>query len=193
MSEFVFFSASGLGFLGALIFWATRTLRTTVDAKSFSDVQQALTDVQLELPPKFIGTKIFSEQDWNFICTHTSASIQRTFLEERKALAISWLRQVRRIVGLLMKFHRTAVRGNVSLSPSLEFRLAFDYLFFLLTFQVLCAIIRMRGPFCAGRFVSFTVSAADQLSYLSGHILVGMDPSRLGQIKNNWSNKAATA
>ena len=193
MSEFVLFSAIGLGFLGLLMFWANRTLSSTVDAKSFSEVQQALTELQLDLPPKFIGTKIFSEQDWNFICTHTSPSIQRTFLEERKALAVSWLRQMRRSVGLLMEFHRTAVRGNVNLSPSLELRLAFDYLFFLLTFQVLCAIIRLRGPFCAGRFISFTVSAADKLSYLSGHILVGLDPSRLGQIKNNWSNKAAAA
>src|ERR1019366_9349183 len=129
MTEFVLFSAGGLGFLGILVFWANRTLHSSIDAKNFSEVQQALTDVQLELPPKFIGTKIFSEQDWNFICTHTSPSIQRTFLEERKALAISWLRQMRRNIGLLMKFYRTAVRDNVSLSPSLEFRLAFDYLF----------------------------------------------------------------
>ena len=193
MSEIVIFSASGLGFLGLLIFWASRTVRSTVDPKQYSEVQQALTEVQLEMPPKIIGAKIFSEEDWSFIRTHTDPPIQRIFLEERKALAISWLRQVRGIVGLLMKFHRTAVRGNVSLSPAIELRLAFDYLFFLLTFQVLCAMIRVQGPFVAGRFATFTVSFADQLSYLSGHILVGMDASRLGRIKNNWSNKAAAA
>ena len=193
MSEILFFSAGGLGFLGLLMFWASRTLKTTVDAKSLSEVEQALSEVQLELPPKFIGTKIFSEHDWNFIRTHTPPSIQRSFLEERKVLAIAWLKQVRGSVGLLMQFHRRAVRGNVSLSPSLEFRLAIDYLFFLLTFQVLSAMIQMRGPFYAGRFVNFPVSAADQLSYLSGHILVGLDPSRLGRIKSNWSNKAAAA
>jgi hypothetical protein len=193
MSEIVIFSASGLGFLGLMIFWASRTARSTVNAKQFSEVQQALTEVQLELPPKLVGTKIFSEEDWNFIRAHTAPAIQRIFLEDRKALAISWLRQVRGNVGLLMKFHRTAVRGNVSLSPSIELRLAFDYLFFLLTFQVLCAMIRVQGPFVVGRFANFTLSAADQLSYLSGHILVGMDASRLGRIKNNWSNKAAAA
>lgn len=190
MSEILLFSASGLVFLCLLIFWASRTLGSAVDPKNLSAVQQALSDVQLELPPKILGTKIFSEQDWHFIHTQTPPSIQRAFLEERKELAIFWLRQMRRNVELLMKFHRTVVRGSVSLSPSLELRLAFEYLLFLLTFQVLCGMIDVKGPFFAGRFASFTVSVADQLSYLSGHILVGLDASRLGQIKNNWANKA---
>src|SRR5580765_4047942 len=108
MTEFVLFSACGLGFLGVLAYWANRTLSSTVDARSLSEVQEAFTDVKLELPPRIVGTRIFSEQDWNFISTHTSVAIQRTFLAERKRLAIAWLRQTRSNVAQLMRFHRTA-------------------------------------------------------------------------------------
>jgi hypothetical protein len=142
----------------------------------------------LELPSHALGERIFASQDWDFISANASREIQRTFLHERKSLAMSWLRQTRTNVGRVMEFHRKAVRGCVRLNPSLELRLALNYIVFLLTYEVLCALILLRGPFWVRELVRYTNGIADQMSYLSGHILVGMDPTVLGRIKSRWYN-----
>src|ERR1019366_970114 len=105
MSELLFFLAIGLGFLLMLLLWVRRSAGAGVDRAGFSEVQELLTMVQLELPPRAWGERIFASQDWDFISTSTPPGIQRIFLQERKALALSWLRQTRSKVGQLMNFH----------------------------------------------------------------------------------------
>ena len=191
MSELFLFLAIGIGFLFLLLIWLLRSAVPPVDKTGLYEAQAVLTTVQVELPPRALGERIFSQQDWDFISTHASPGIQRIFLQERKALAYSWLRQTRNKIGQLMNFHRKAVRRNIRLSPSLELRLAFDYVLFLLTYEILCGLIWLRGPFHARRTIAYAASMADQLAYLSGHILVGLDPVRLSRIKTSWSGRPA--
>ena len=146
-----------------------------------------LTAAHLDIPSAALGERIFSLQDWEFIATYTPAEIQRTFLQERKALALAWLRQTRETVGQLMRFYRKAVRGNAAISPAVEFRLALDFVLFLLAYESLCALIRVWGPFCARRMVGYAARTAEEMSSLSGQVLAGLDPAHLGRIQSNWS------
>ena len=191
MSELFIFLAIGIGFLILLLIWLLRSAVPPVDKTGLYEAQAVLTTVQVELPPRALGERIFSPQDWDFISTHASPGIQRVFLQERKALALSWLKQTRKRVGQIMTFHRIAVRGDIRLSPSLELRLAFDYILFLLTYEILSCLIWLRGPFHARHIVGYAASIADELAYLSGHVLVGLDPIRLSRIKNSWSGRPA--
>jgi hypothetical protein len=187
MSELFIFLVIGLGFLILLLVWVLQGVGSPVSGTRLSEAEAVLTAVQMELPPRALGERIFSPEDWDFITAHTTPGIQRLFLRERKILAYSWLRQTRRNIGRLMDFHRKAVRRNIRLDPSLEFRLALDYALFLLMYEILLGLIWLRGPFCARRIVGYAASMADQLAYLSGHILVHLDPARLNRIKNGWS------
>jgi hypothetical protein len=189
MGEFLFFLGIGFGSLGLLFLWAKRTVGSRVDPTKLSEVHEVLTIVELELPSRALGERIFALEDWDFTSANTSNGIQRMFLKERKLLAVSWLQQTRSAVGRMMKFHRKAVRGDIRLSPSLELRLALDYVLFLLTYEILCGLIWLRGPYCVRSIFSYTAGIADQVSYLSGQFLVGLDAARLGRIKSRWISR----
>jgi hypothetical protein len=191
MSEFLFFLAVGIGSVALLLIWLMRTVFPRVDKTGLHKAQVILTTVEVELPPRALGERIFSEEDWNFISNCTAPGIQRIFLEERKALALSWLKQTRKRVGQIMTFHRIAVRQDVQLSPTLEVRLAVDYLLFVFSYNFLYALIWLRGPFFARGIISYVAGIADQLSYVSGQMLLDLDPIRLGKIKDRWSSRVA--
>jgi hypothetical protein len=191
MNEMFLFLAIGLGFLILLLRWVWQSPGIPAEGPRPSEEQVLLTTIQLELPPRALGARIFALQDWDFISASTPPEIQRIFLGERKALALSWLAETRRKVVQLMAFHRKAVRGNITLSPTLEFRLAFDYVLFLLTYEILRGLIRLRGPFRARVFVGYATSTADHFSYLSGCALSGLNPVLLNRIKDRWSGGPA--
>ena len=193
MTEFFFFIVIGLGFLVLLLWGVWRNGRLSVDTRDLRATQAIWMTVRLELPPRALADRIFSPEDRDFITASASPDIQRKFLQERKALALSWLQQTRDMVGQIMEFHRKAVRGDVDLSPSLEVRIGLDYVLFLGSYGLLWTLIQLRGPFYARSFVAHAASLADHFSYLSGRGLVGLDAVRLDRIKGSWiSGPSAT-
>ena len=188
MNEFLVFLFIGLGFLMVLLVWLLRSAGSSVEGVVVSEARAVLTTMHVELPPRALVERIFAPQDWQFVSTLTPPEVRSIFLRERKALALSWLRQTRKRTGMLMDFHRKAVRTNIDLNPSFELRLAVGYLLFLFSYQVLCSMIWLWGPFCARGIVGHVVNTAEQLSLLSGRTLIGMDPLSIERIKSSWSS-----
>jgi len=189
MNEYVLFLSGGVGFLSLLLIWLLRGDGSAASAGEDAVVSEAravLTAMHVELPPRALVERIFAPQDWQYVSTLAPSQVQGLFLRERKALALSWLRQTRKQTGMLMEFHRKAVRTNVDLSPSFELRLALGYVVFLLSYQVLCSVIWLWGPFVARGVVGYVVNISEQLSFLSGRTLVGMDPMSINRIRSSW-------
>jgi len=185
MNEFLCFLFVGLGFLILLLVWLLRSAGSSIDGAVVSEARAALTTIHVELPPRALVERIFDPQDWQFVSMLTPPQVQGIFLRERKALALSWLRQTRKQTGMLMAFHRKAVRTNVDLSPAFELRLAYGYFLFLASYGVLCGLIWLWGPFCARGIVGYVVNISEQLSFLSGRALIGMDPLRINKIRSS--------
>ena len=191
MAEALFFLGVGLAVLVALALWVHRSAAPVLEPETVSHVQEVLTAVHLDFPPRNVGERIFARDDWNFVVSQAAPSVQRRFLNDRKAVALAWLAETRLALQKLMRFHRRAVRGNANLSPAVEIRLALGYFSFLLVYDVLRAVIWLRGPFAAQRVVGYAFGMADQLSYLSGHVLAGLDPMHLSRIQSRWASKPA--
>jgi len=189
MNQLVLFLAAGVLLLAFLLFWALRATESAAGSKALSDARETLTALELELPPRALVERIFSPQDWDFVSSQNAVQIRLTFLQERRTIALSWLRQTRKQAARLMDFHRRAVRWNSNLSPAIEIKLAANYVLFLLVCEILLGLIWLRGPFYARRMVGYAMGMAEQLWFTSGQLLAGLDPARLSRIKAVWTNR----
>ena len=193
MSELVIFLAIGLALLGLLLLWVQRSAEATASRREFSEAREALTALQLEPPPGALVERIFALQDWDFVSSLALPRLQRVFLQERRAIALSWLRQTRLKVRGLMDFHLRAVRRNIALSPTVEIKLAVHYVLFLLICQILLGLIWLRGPFGARRMVGYTASVGEHLAFIFGSLLARLEPAHLARLRTDWSHRSTAS
>ena len=183
----------GLNVVALLLIWLQRKAGLPASSRDMSEAQEALRTAQVELPPRALGERIFAMHDWKFVSNQAPLRVQRLFLQERKAVALSWLRKTREQVRQLRRFHRGTLRENLRPSAAVGIRLAIDSIRFLMVYDTARVLIWVGGPFRARRMVRRATSVAEQMSYLPGRLLVGLDASRLSRIKNDWLRRSAAA
>ena len=193
MSQLLPFLAIALLLLTLLLLLAQRSTRAAASRREPSVAREALAALQLELPPRDLVERIFAWQDWDFVSNQTGVQIRHIFLQERTAIALSWLRQTRKQAGRLMDFHLSAVRRNINLSPAIEIKLGANYVLFLLVCRFLHGLIWLRGPFRARRLVGYAAGVAEQLWSISAQWLSSLDPARRGMIERDWTHKSAAS
>lgn len=179
MSELLFFLALSLALLVLLLLWASRGARVAANQEEIAGVQEALAALQLAGPPRTLEEKIFAGRDWEFVSKRTPRPIQLEFLNDRKKLALSWLRESRKKVAEVLALHRTAARQWSSLRPAAELGLVVHYLFFLMVYAILFGLIWLRGPFALRRMVSYASELAEQLSISAALLLVELERAYL--------------
>lgn len=193
MSELVIFVAIGLALLVLLLLWVQRSVGSAGSARELAGARDALADLQLDLPPQALVERIFSSQDSDFVSRHALPPVQRIFLQERKVVALAWLRHTRKKVEQIMDFHRRTVRRHISLSPAFEVKLAINYMLFLLMCGILLCLIWLSGPFRVWRMVGYAAAVAEQLSLILGRLLAGLDSALFGKIKIDWTYRSAAS
>jgi len=72
----VLYVISDVIFLILLLLWVARSRGrgSRVDRTAVSDVQALLATVDLELPPRRLGERIFGPQDLDFVATRTTSA-----------------------------------------------------------------------------------------------------------------------
>ena len=175
MTSAVFFIAIGVLLLFLLAAWCIRTGSQHMPAVEVARMEEVLSAVQLELPSRAIGERIFSQADWHFVSQCARADVQRCFLEQRKALALGWLRETSSAVKEVMNVHRRAARSNADLNPWLEFQLFLQFASFLVFCHFLTVLVRLRGPFAPRKAVGYIIGLSDQLCYISGRALASLN------------------
>jgi len=118
-----------------------------------------------------LSARIFASEDSDFVASESSRQFARTFRESRAALALDWLRGVRRQVKVLRRAHLVAARGNHDLRPADELRLGFEFLLFQLTSGLLFLIIWVYGPMHAAKLVGYSLELSEQLRRMTASIL----------------------
>jgi hypothetical protein len=114
------------------------------------DVQKpALTngdqDAAEPCPEEFVY-RVFSRGDWEFVRGLKAGNIERLFEQERKKVALVWVRQTSATIGKVIHKHAEAARQ----SKNLEFSTEINILAQFLTLKVVCGIlfiaIQTAGP-----------------------------------------------
>ena len=82
MNDFNIFLIAGMGLLAALVLWARRSAATAPApaSEAASIAQEVLAAVQLELPSRTLGERIFSLEDRDFVARQLPGDLQRQFL-----------------------------------------------------------------------------------------------------------------
>ena len=185
--------AVGLNLVALLLIWLQRKAGLPASSRDMSEAQEALRTAQVELPPRALGERIFEKPDWDFISFQAPLRVQRLFLQERKAVTLAWFRQTREQVRQLRRFHRGTLRENLRPSAAVGIRLAIDSARFRLVCDTARLLIWLGGPFWARRMARHATDVAEQMAYLPGRLLIGLDARRMSRIKNDWLRRSAAA
>ena len=165
----LFSVVAGVLLLGILIYWAFRRPWSVPESESSpADTSKAL---RLELPPADLIERVLDPRDLAFVRKESPAETVRLFEQERRALAISWLRHTRRQVACLMSYHVDAVRQNINLQPALEIKLGLHYVRFLVVCQLILGLSYVRGPFEIRPIMGYVVGVTTRLRGVSDKLL----------------------
>jgi hypothetical protein len=113
-----------------------------------------------------LGARIFSSQDLDFVARGSSSEFHRRFREERTALALAWLGQIRREIDRSMRMHLKAARLSPNLRTSDELALALEYFRFQLSNRILYYMVWVHGPLAAANLVAYSIRLAAELKGL---------------------------
>ena len=113
-----------------------------------------------------LGAQIFSAEDLDFVGRNCTSEFLRRFREQRAALALEWLDQVRREIDRSIGEHVRAARLNPSLRTADELKLALEFLRFHLSNRVLYCAVWLHGPLAAGNLVRHSTGLARELKGL---------------------------
>lgn len=153
------------------------TQSPAVTLEEFASAREALDTAFVEAAAI---ERIFSTEDMTFISQASSPNARRLFLEERKTLAIRWLRKTQKQVAQLMDLHLRIAGQTHEPSPRFELKLAAKYLAFLLVSYFLLFLLWLRGPFKARRAVAYTSHVVGYFCTVFSLRLESVNAMRLG-------------
>ena len=117
-----------------------------------------------------VARQVFGSEDWEYIKGLNSKELERRFLKERTALALTWVEAARSEARALMRVHRTASSTSPHLNLHVELRITYFYAGLLFYCAVLEMVIRMRGPVALQRFVDLADSRSVHLYETVGQV-----------------------
>lgn len=94
---------------------------------------------------RFLPYSIFSERDWNFVQNEQSPFLHRLFLEERRAVAIHWLKERAAWVRAIRANHLQRSRYSKNLNVFAEARLLFLFFYLLGLCRCLLLIVQIAN------------------------------------------------
>jgi hypothetical protein len=178
MIELVIFLAVAVGLLVLLVAAATRRqpLHAAGSAGELVTAKRTLESLQFGLLPAKLVEQIFGQRDLTYVATIGSDDIRRLFLAERKRLALTWIRRVRRQVSALKDFHVSRSRMFTQMSRWRELSLALDFARLGIRCRALQLILQWRGPYAASEYARRTAAAAGRVCSVLDQSLAFLNP-----------------
>jgi len=171
MSVLAYLLLAVVTILNICLFLSRRGGRRDSDREGFGTGQETSLPGAWGSLTSELSARIFDPEDLNFVASETSRQLTRQFRQERTALALDWLRAVRRDVNQLIRAHLRAARGNADLKPADEIKLGFEFLVFQLTSGILYLVIWAFGPPRAAKLVGYSLELARQLRKVTKNVL----------------------
>lgn len=190
MTYFAWFLGLTVVLLVLLAYWAWRSCDRDVTIDEFSGAKEALESLLLWFPAV---KQIFDPSDLKLV-RQSCPETERLFQQERKTLAISWLRhtreQIARLMGMHLRLSRCIYEPDATIRFD-EFRLAMDYLSFIAVCHLLLALVWFRGPFRVRKIVGYTIGAAERFCVVFANRHESINPARLIPVRTKFGNADA--
>jgi hypothetical protein len=112
--------------------------------------------------PRELAQRIFSQTDWNYVAQE-AAPIKRLFIQERRALALQWLRHIRQQAARVIHCHRTYAPGYPRRTID-RVKLFGNYALLLSLCAVLFLRIRWGNPIYSAGLAAWAVAIVERFS-----------------------------
>lgn len=170
----VFFLGVAVALLVLLLLWLRQPGSDTT-AQDLAAVREGLAALTRRVPPRGLVERIFAPEDLDYVRRNTPVGTLPLFMDERRRLAILWLRSTKLRVQEVMVVYRRAVRGSKNLRAFVELRPAINYALFLLSCKLLQGLIEMFGPFALRGAVSYIEGLAEQVSVSTARLALAFN------------------
>jgi hypothetical protein len=124
--------------------------------------------------------RIFALDDLRFVTEDCPTTVHPLFREERKALAVLWVRRSQKQLAHLMDLHLRLASYTRQPCPNLEMRVAMRYWAFLVVSHFLLVLLWLRGPFETVRVIQYIARMPGELCMVFAPRLEDVDLMRLG-------------
>lgn len=183
MTSLVLFLALGASLLLLLVFALLRRPgRPEGSSQALLDARQALSVLQHDLLPPEIVQRVFAKQDLEYVLACTPEPVHRVFVDERRKVAMIWVRQVRRGVLSLRAFHLGQARHYSRVNLATEVQLAANFALLLMSCRALEIALFFGGPYATPQILGGTVGVAARLCRVSQQSLAFLSPDLLGDL-----------
>ena len=155
-----------------ILLWARGRRRSSAFVRSRFAPEAA--EYLVQLPPRDLLERCFSEDDVRFVAGLGAPEVLRLLLRERRRLALEWLRLTGREARRLLGLHVRTVRFAADLRPATEFQLLARAGAFLFTYELLMILVRWYGPLRAQAYVRSIQGLGSVLAALGSGIARSM-------------------
>lgn len=114
--------------------------------------------------PQKLAQKIFDQDDWVFVAQE-AAPVRRLFINERRSLALQWLRHTRQLATRIVIHYCWASQGNNQTASGAVhwLKLFSNYALLLTLCIVLFFVIRWGNPIYASKLVTWALNIVERL------------------------------
>lgn len=116
--------------------------------------------------PEELVDRVFSRADWDFVRGLKAGGIERLFEQERKKVALVWVRQTSALIRKVIHEHAQAARGSKNLEFSTEINIFAQFLTLMAVCGILSAAIQLAGPLWLGSLAYFAQRLSQRVSKL---------------------------
>jgi len=174
-----------LGILLAIALYGDQSERSLESDREPGAASPAIfTDLELHCPSRLLANRIFAQGDLDFV-SREAPLLERTFLQERKKVALLWLKDTRFCMSRMFRFYRMAVRNNPALEFRTELKIASYYVLLICMFSSVQVLINLLGPFRVRGMIIRIFGLADGISMGVGRILEALDRASLVKTRDD--------
>jgi hypothetical protein len=120
-----------------------------------------------------VVSRIFSRADWEFVHGLKAGRIKRLFKQERKRVALVWVRQTSAIICKVMREHAEAARQSANLKFSMEINIFAQFLALMAVCGTLALAIQITGPVWLGGLAHYAQRLSQQVTKLQESFQAG--------------------
>jgi hypothetical protein len=116
--------------------------------------------------PEELVNRVFSRADWDFVRGLKAEGIERLFEQERKKVALLWVRQTSALIRKVIHEHARAARRSKNLEFSTEITIFAQFLMLMAVCGILSVAIQIAGPLWLGGLAHFAQRLSQRVSKL---------------------------
>jgi hypothetical protein len=165
--------ASAIAGAALLLLLTAAVLKGWLASRSMGSGSAANEEDETEPCPEEFVNRVFSRSDWEFVRGLKASDIERLFEQERKKVALVWVRQTSAMVRKIMREHAQAARQSKNLEFSTEINIFAQFLMLMGVCGILSAAIQIAGPLSLGGLAHFAQRLSRRLSELQESLQAG--------------------